>query len=303
MPFGPNFIDFWLKVFRRLDDGAVPEAPSFPEEAELPPVFEPPQPRDVKIVGAWAGSSSLRNPIRDVDFCKNHNINRIDIIVNDHSAWREPKDFTLRNDSKLVRLADLAHRAGIEVHLMSWCMPHEKYIVQSAEKLIPLAKLMNAKSIQWDAEEPWTKARKRLPYEEAATILKESFEKLHCDMGVNGIGYASGNKLGPLISICDYAVPQAYATAKNGMHPKKSPQKFHNRWRDKFGKPIVMGLAAYRQKGISGHTQAQAIAAGIEGTNALGTVDTVIYWSLYHIRKNKEIAGAVKNILAKREVA
>ncbi len=303
MSFGPNFIDFWLKAFRRLDDGVLPKDPVGTIVEPEPEIVEPEQPRGIQTVGAWAGSSSLRNPTRDVDFCKEHNINRIDVIVNDHSAWREPKDFTLRNDVKLVRLADLAHQVGIEVHLMSWCMPHEKYIVQSAEQLIPLAKLMNAKSIQWDAEEPWTKARKRLPYKEAATILKESFENLHCDMGVNGIGYASVHKLGPLISICSYAVPQAYATVKNGMHPKKAPQQFHNRWRDKFSKPIVMGLAAYRQKGIVGHTQAQAITAGVEGTNALGTVDTIIYWSLYHIRKNKEIAGAVKNILAKREVA
>lgn len=301
MPF-PNFIDVWQNVFRRLNDARMPN-PADDEIGDVECPKAPALPRRFKSVGVWAGNATLANPTRDIDFCKDHNINRIDIVVNDHSAWRSPRDFTVRSATRLGRVADLAHAAGIEVHLMSWCMPHEKYIRQAASELIPLAEMLDAKSLQWDAEEPWTRAKKRLPYAEAAMILKESFEKLPCSMGINGIGYASTDKLGPLAAVCDYIVPQAYATAKNGMDPKKTPIKFHNRWRDKFNKPVVVGLAAYRQKGMKGYTEGEAIAAGIEGVKSLGTVDTVIYWSLFHIRKNPQVAKAVKNILAKPEVA
>lgn len=301
MPF-PKFIGVWEKVLRRFDDARMPD----PVDDEVGDVEEPKAPaipRRFKTVGAWAGNATLANPTRDVDFCKDHGINRIDIVVNDHSAWRDPSDFTVRSAKKLSRVADLAHAAGIEVHLMSWCMPHEKYIRKAAAQLIPLAEMLDAKSLQWDAEEPWMRARKRLPYGEAATLIKECFEKLPCEMGVNGIGYASTDKLGPLAAVCDYVVPQAYATAKNGMDPRTTPIKFYNRWKNEFNKPVIVGLAAYRQKGMKGYTQAEAIAAGIEGVKSLGTVDTVIYWSLYHIRKNREIAGAIKSILAKPEVA
>lgn len=293
----PGFIDWLLAVFRKLDEGRLPNEPvGIQSEEDDGPVFAPPQPKGLKTIGAWCGSASLRNPGRDVDFCVAHGINRLDIIVNDHSVWREPTDFTVRGVTSIVRLADLARAAGIEVHLMSWLMPHSMYIEQAGNELIPLATLCQAKSIQWDAEEPWTKAKKAMPYEEASKLVAEVFKDRKFKMGVNGIGYASTQKLGPLAKVCDYVVPQAYATQSSGLKPDTAPGQFYRRWSSKFKKPVVMGLAAYRQKGIPGYSEREAILTAIKATHALGDVDTIIYWSLRHIRTNREVANAIATL-------
>jgi hypothetical protein len=278
-----------------------------------PPVFAPPptvvvaapppaQPTSatlqvgISTVGAWCGSRSLAEPQKYVDFARAHRINRFDIVVNDHSKWREPSDFTIYNAAKIIRLAKLAREAGIEVHLMSWIMPHVRYITTAAQILIPLAEATQAASIQWDAEEPWMLARKSMGYERAAALIAEEFRKLPIPLGVNGIGYASVEKLAPLAKVCNYVVPQVYCTSTNGLDPRTAPSKFYSRWHKNFDRPIVMGLAAYRQKGIPGYTEAQAMQSAVEATRALKTVNTVIYWSLYHITKNRAIAKVIATI-------
>lgn len=250
----------------------------------------------ITTVGAWAGSRSLANPQRYVDFAVEHSINRLDIVVNDHSKWREPHDFTIRNVDRIVRLAGIARQAGIEIHLMSWIMPHVKYIEQAAETLIPLAAATHAASIQWDAEEPWMLARNHDGYVRGGEMVGDAFKSLAIPMGVNGIGYASVKKLRPLAKVCDYIVPQVYSTSTTGLDPRTAPAKFHKRWRQYFGKPVVMGLAAYRQKGIPGYTQAQAMQSAIIAVRAIPKVNTVIYWSLYHITKNRTVAKAIADI-------
>lgn len=262
----------------------------------LAPPKETPEPAGITTVGAWAGSRSLARPERYVKFAVAHGINRLDIVVNDHSKWRGPHKFTLRNPDKIVRLAQLAREAGIEVHLMSWLMPHGVYIKGAADKLPLLAEMCDASSIQWDAEEPWMLARDHDGHARGAERVAEAFKHLGLPMGVNGIGYASVRKMGPLAEVCDYVVPQIYSTRTNGLDPKTAPAKFHKRWTKYFKKPIVMGLAAYRQSGISGYpTETDAMQSAVDAARATG-VDTVLYWSLYHITRSPEVAKVIAGI-------
>jgi hypothetical protein len=250
----------------------------------------------IESVGAWCGSSSLANPVRDVAFAVEHGLDRLDVIVNDHSKWREPSRFTIRTPDRIHRLCDAAKEAGVEVHLTSWIMPHADYIDRAADVLIPLCERVGAASLQWDAEEPWTRARRRLTYSKAAARIREAFADLRCPMGANGIGYTPRAKFGPLAEICDYLVPQAYATSTSGIKPEVAPGRFHRRWTEKFARPIVMGLAAYRQTGIAGHTPSSAIEAAVEATSALLDVHTILYWSLAAIRRSPNVARAIAGI-------
>ncbi len=280
-----------------------------PEEPEPEPEPEPElEAPGVKHVGAWCGLASLKNADRDIAFARAHGINRLDVIVNDHSAAREPRPFTTYDTTLISRFCNKAQAAGIETHLMSWVMPHAAYIEEAAEQLIPLAAGCNAASVQWDAEEPWTRARNRLPYDVAAARLAESFKDLPCPMGVNGIGYTPAKKFGPLAEICDYVVPQCYSTRSSGQKPEEVVPRFHRRYRKLFAngrafkppgardKQIVIGLAAYRQKGIPGHTVETAMRTALAGAQALEGVDTVIYWSLRHIRANRRVARVIASI-------
>lgn len=280
-----------------IPPGISPPSVEIPEDTPDPTT----KPMGITTVGAWCGSRSLARPEKYVQFAADHGINRLDIVVNDHSKWREPKDFTLRNSDKIVRLAKLAHEAGIEVHLMSWIMPHPGYIAQAAEQLIPLATLTNAASIQWDAEEPWMLARNHGGHRRGAEAIANAFRHLPIPMGVNGIGYASVKKLKPLADVCDYLVPQVYSTRTNGLDPRTAPAKFHRRWDKYFKKQIVMGLAAYRQSGIHGYKNAtEAMQAAADAAAAIDGVDTVIYWSLYHATKNKAVAKVIASIRERR---
>lgn len=300
------------RATRAREDAAEPVVPPpDPEEVAVPEALEetptPVEPLgEVQRlnVGVWVGRSSFKDPSRDVGFCVEHNINQLHIIVNDHSAWREPRDFDVWNAKQISALATAAADAGMDVHLMSWIMPHEVYLRQAANVLVALAQRTGAKSVQWDAEEPWMKARKPMPRKEAAELLVDEFSAAGVSMGVNGIGYASKDKLGPLAAVCDYTVPQVYATAKSGLDPKKAPRQFYDRWHKSFSKPVMMGLAAYRQQGMPGYgSPGEAMLASIEAVRQIPQVDTVVYWSLRHIRANKQVAKAIASIRGSDKVA
>lgn len=301
----------WLSPAEELhpDEDPNPEPP-LPEQDDDPepepePEIEPP---GIRNVGVWCGLSTIKNPERDIDFCLAHGINRMDVIVNDHSKSRSARNFTTYAPGEIVRLCVRARENGIEPHLMSWIMPHDGYIKEAADRLVPLAHDGAVASIQWDAEEPWTLARRGLPYKTAADKIKLAFQNLPCPMGINGIGYTPRKKFGPLAEVCDYLVPQCYSTSSSGLQPEEVVPKFVRRWKKSFmpdevfrapdaePKKFVIGLAAYRQKTIPGHTVETAMRTALAGAQALEGIDTVIYWSLRHIRRSKRVAKVIASI-------
>lgn len=275
----------------------VTVCPPFPEDEVEPEIEEP----GGMTVGVWAGKSSLNSPERDIQFCVDTGINRIDIIVNDHSGARAERDFDLWPVAMIVKLAAEARGAGMEVHLMSWIMPHAKYIDKAAESLVTLCNDLNVDSLQWDAEEPWTQARSTLAYGDAAKRIASAFSDLKCPMGVNGIGYTPVSKFAPLAEVCDYVVPQCYATSSSKLDPTTCVPKFVRRYRAKFGtdKPVQIGLAAYRQP-PPGFTAEGAMAASFAGAEAIEGCDAVIYWSLGSIRRSNKIAKIIRGLTQNR---
>lgn len=315
------FIEWIARLFGQTDDGRMPPGDGIPDWTDPEMVTEPievsvediPPPSEtptlgpvptvgsspspsIRVVSAWCGSASLANPERDVAFAHAIGLNRLDLVVNDHSGWRKSSRFTVRNTDRIRRLVDLAQDRGIEVHFMSWIMPHADYIKGAADALIPLAESCNVKGIQWDAEEPWMRAERAMDYEAAAELLKDRFAIYRGAMGVNGIGYAPAEKFKPLAAVCDYVVPQCYVTRRNQGDPTKVPGKFYRRYKKHFDKPVVMGLAAYLQSGIRDYSPSGAITAAVQATRRLEGVDTIIYWSLRHIRGSKEVADAISRI-------
>jgi len=250
----------------------------------------------IQTVGAWAGSASLSHPARDVAAMVSAGINRADIIVNDHSAWRKKQKFSIRTRERLIRLAGECHASGIDVHLMSWIMPHREYLEDAAKFLIPLMDDTGANSLIWDAEEPFTQARNPMNYSEVASLVASLFAGRKFEMGVTGIRYAPRRKLGPLIAVCDYAVPQCYSTSTSKADPSTVVSRGVRQWRDKFGEEIriVPALAAYRQTGIRGHSAGSAMRAAID--DAQQHSSTVIYWGINSIRRSPDVTRAIAGI-------
>lgn len=296
-------LDAWRARAEHAHAGISDDEPADVERADDTPDHQGPA---IPHRRAWCGLSSLANPDRDVRFATSIGLTGLDIIVNDHSADRSPRKFDHRSTQQIVTLAKMARDAGLQVHLMSWIMPHADYLRGAADALPELVEKTGALSLCWDAEEPWTLAKKRMRYADAGELVAELFAKREFELGVTGIRYASTSKLAPLIlardlpklgglaNVCDYMVPQCYSTSTSKADPSTVVTKGFDMWREKFGDDtrFVPGLAGYRQDGIKGHTIRSAMQAAID--NADDHAEEVIWWGLNSLRKSPKTARAVE---------
>lgn len=270
--------------------------PEIVEQEETDPPYR------LRHVGAWVGRSTFQTNdaiARDIKFCVELGLTRLDVIVNDHSASRSPRDFDTYNKSRIAVLAHEARKVGIEIHLMSWWMPHETYIRQGAVHLRDLVELTGAKTVMLDAEEPWTQAKAKMPYEAAAILTMDELQKVV--WGVTAIGYASVPKLAPLIQRSAYMVPQCYATSNNKLDPATVAPHLCGRWRNKFqvDLPFVIGLAGYRQAGRIGYSKSRFMTLAFDGALSQKPTD-IVYWSLRHLRSSPSTAKIIKTLTQRR---
>jgi hypothetical protein len=288
-----SYLDTWRTRAERAHASVGDDSDLDAELADATPDTQGPALRHRR---AWCGLSSLANPARDVEFAKSIGLTGLDIIANDHSAAREPRRFDTRPTQQIVTLATMARDAGLDVHLMSWIMPHKRYLKEAADVLPELMAKTGARSLVWDAEEPWTLAKKRMRYSEAGALVGELFADCEFEMGATGIRYAPTAKLAPLVAVCDYMVPQCYSTRTSKADPSTVVSRGLVTWRKKFGDGprFVPGLAAYRQSGIDGHSIRSAMQAAID--NAGEHSDTAIWWGLNSLRKSPGTAAVVASL-------
>lgn len=271
-----------------------------PDEArpvESPVVVPAPEPSlGIAQVGAWvglSGFSTAKARAGTIAAARALGLRRLDLIVNDFSAEREEQAFRAYTMEDLVAMAALCHDAGIAVHLMSWVMPHARFIDTACPHLREIVARTQARSVVWDAEEPWTQARRPLPYTEAAVRIKEGMRDT--PMGVTGIGYTPANRFGPLAAVCGTLLPQCYATSTSGLSPATCVHSILKRWRPLFGadKVVVVGLAAYRQP-APGYTVESSLRTAFAGAQTYPDVSQVVYWSLGAIRQSAAVSRIVR---------
>jgi hypothetical protein len=252
----------------------------------------------IRHVGAWAGVHSLgHNAPRDVKFCQDHNINRLDVFVN---GLPHDGRFHMHDADEIADLCSRAKDAGMEVHITSWIEPYASFIDEAADALIPLCGRVGASSLMWDAEEPWNH-HQGVDYTEAARKVASAFQSLSCPMGVSGIMNTRVDRVGPLAQHCEYLVPQCYATSHNNLDPRTVATRGVDRWREKIAndKKFMVGLAAYRQSQVDGMGTRAAMVASLKDVASLG-VDTISYWSLHAIKKSRVVAEVISEILHPR---
>lgn len=330
---GWNPLSWWLELLRTgqiptQDDETPPDERGAPETSAHREESDPdlavvtgehdlqPVPYQLQNVGAWVGAGSYGSNSAieaTLDFAKKVGLGRLDVIVNDHSAKRAPRDFGTFNKSRIETFCLRALDAGFEVHLMTWCMPHEKYLRGMVDQLGTLAgnvKVLHAKgreicSIQLDAEEPWTHAKNPMPWAEAAQIVIDGFGEngiVPIPYGVTAIGWASGKKLRPLMAGAHYGVPQCYSTARNNHNPATMTGQMLSIWRDRFPRgpdeaPLIfdVGLAAYRQSGRPGYSKERFMREAFNA--AIGAqARSVVFWSLRWIRNYRSTANIVAKL-------
>lgn len=270
------------------------------EAAKISELPGPQPPDDVVVhrVGAWAGTScysTLDACRRTIKLAKQIGLSRLDVIVNDDAGHQAEKSYDLFDKSS--SLAMMAKDAGFQVHLLSWLMPHTRYIEGAAAALVPFVRATEVDSICFDTEEPWTKATGNFDYEHAGELVAQRFAGI--PWGVTGIGYASGEKLGPLVTRANYGLPQCYATSGSGLSPATAVPKLVGHWRKLWpSTPLVVGLAAYKQKGIPGFTEEAAVRAAFGSVQADPRITDAVYWSFGFIRNNATIQRVLTELIA-----
>jgi hypothetical protein len=231
----------------------------------------------------------------DIELAIDLGFNRLDIMINEISKQRSPIDFNETLPWSREKLRDAAKMAidlGMkEVHFTAWVMPHVTYMAYAGDSLSWLVDKSDAHGVVLDAEGPWTHA-KSPDRDGSARMFREQASGIRF-LGVTGIGYADAKKLDPLIQIADYGVPQCYSTRTSGVSPQHVG-RLASHW-ENFGKPLCPALAAYRQTGIIGYAAGSAMRTARQ---RLRKYDTVIYWSLRHIKGNPIMQEILRMMLA-----
>lgn len=283
---------FWSTQMEH-DESRVLIPPSDPLEDSDPT----PTPRTPLRCGAWAGWATMVSDAairRDLKVAKSVGLSRLDVIVNDHSKSKRPRDYDTYPASRVRALIKAATDAGLETHVTSWVMPHEAYLQRMGLEMRELHEATPYASLVLDAEEPWTLATSPMPWVAAADLTASVLGDLR--WGVTGIGYASRTKLGPLVKRGAFMLPQCYATRDTKLRPAEIAPKLCARWHEMFGDvELVVGLAAYNQSGIAGHTIESAMRAAFQGAQQQSP-SAASWWSLSAIRNSTSVQKAVKSI-------
>lgn len=246
------------------------------------------------LTGVWC----TRPTLADIRLAYEIGFRRLDVMVHDMSKQSTPTNFSMEwPRERYIEATKRALDAGFdEVHFTAWAMPHVVYMAYAGDTLQQLCLDAGAHGIVLDAEEPWTKAK--LPdYDKAAEAFFEQAKA--CRVGITGIGYCNTDKLGPLMASADYGMPQCYATNTSDV-PPENLLAIVGYWRLAWDKPLIPGLAAYRQSGIAGHTTRSAMRTA---RGRVGEFDTVVYWALRHIKGNALIRETLRRMLADQRAA
>lgn len=262
-------------------------------------------------IGMWVGNATLasKNYKDHVKFAVDHGINRFDLVVNDHSKARGPREFDIRDRDRIMRVVDECHKKDVQVALLSWIMPHEKYLRQMGEILVPLAKQIECVDCGLDAEEPWMLAQGGLSYAEAGALAGEVLSELHCPVSVTGIAYASVRKMKPLMDEAAIARVQSYPTRSSKRDPVTSAAKDFKRYTKYFAKDrpagapplqVEVALPCYRQTNMKVRRGNKLVPISAEAS--LRTAATaalklrqrqVVYWWLPALMANKTVARTI----------
>jgi len=166
-------------------------------------------------------------------------------------------------------------------HLVSWLRPSRAYLETAATRLRPLCLSTGVRSLMFDVEEPWTR---HVAGEAAArSILSRywRFQDWPCPLGATVITPRL-REVRPVAELCDYVLPQAYSTSGTSTtkRPGVTQRLAHENW-SVLGKPLVMGLAAWKLNLHGGLTQAGSMQTAITAVEDLRdpAVQEVAYWS------------------------
>lgn len=268
-----------------------------------PPAVEP---GDV-IIGAWGDDApKTMRKTSYADRLVELNISEVALMMNraNISTAADPWDLRWQDrgeegweDDIIAEIAEVYAARSIRLILTCWPRPDKAQIDEMCEAMVPLLKVTNASAFEVDVEGNWlTKHLKSFSsMQAAAEYLAKSMEQALVDAGIEdgeteSTTFGHHAELGrhPTVTpLLDRACVQGYSTSprQNGpvawnsyLGPGRHQQWIYDRARKAGAKEIVMGLAAYKQRGFQGHTAREAMQVAYDKTLDLG-IRHIRYWS------------------------
>ncbi len=208
----------------------------------------------------WCGRKQIGDPNRWLDLLQDSGCERVDLVVNDLSAWRvnargkitargitQTKPFKTYDCSKLERFARLATVRGLELHTLFWVVPTPESVTRAAQWLNAFQETTGAAGHVLDCEEPITRSSFAAYDNDPERMADHLCQMLKAPLGVTHIGYAPVHIVKPFVERARYALPQTYITTTSKLTPE-AVSRICDRAHGRLGaREIVGGFALYRQ--------------------------------------------------------
>lgn len=276
------------------------------------------------IIGAWGddpprmmASASYIQKLHD------HGISEVALMMNRANISKNAEPWDLRwsdrgeegwHDDEIGEIGEAYAKAGIGIILTTWPLPQKAQIDAMCEDMVGLLKITKAKAFEVDTEGNWLTKRLEgfASMDDAAEYLVASMRSALVAAGIpNGITesttfahHADLSRFPAVAPRVDRVAVQAYSTSPRSsgpvawdsyLGPGRHQEWALNRTRNAGAKEVVMGLAAYKQRGFKGRSPTEAMSVAYDKTIELG-VHHVRYWSTKWIvgvqSKNAPYAGA-----------
>ena len=251
-------------------------------------------------VSVWCGRSQLNDPNKWLDLVQDSGCERVDLAVNDLSAWRvntrgkitsrgipQRSPWKTYDAEKLARFASLAVTRGLDVHTLFWVVPTPEAIEAGTKWLNDFQRETGCVGHVLDCEEPITKSSFIAYDNDADRAADHLAELIRGQIGVTHIGYAPTHIVRPFVERSAYALPQTYITKTSGLNAE-SVARICDRTRIRLGaRNLVGGFALYRQP------TPDAIQTTLQALQRQG-IETAVGW---HANGLKRYGKALKSAI------
>ena len=294
------------------------------------PAPHPPSSGGDVIIGAWGDDPPrMMKSASYIQKLQDHGISEVAVMMNRANISKHAEPWDLRwvddgeegwHDDEIGEIGEAYAKAGIGLILTTWPLPQKAQIDEMCEEMVGLLSITKAKAFEVDTEGNWLTKRLEgfATMDEAAEYLVTSMRASLTAAGIaDGITesttfahHADLSRFPTVAPRVDRVCVQAYSTSPRSSGPVAwnsylGPGR-HQKWAlDRTlkagAKEVVMGLAAYKQRGFKGHSATEAMTVAYDKTIELG-VKHIRYWSTKWLigvqSKNAPYAGAFLRQLA-----
>lgn len=249
--------------------------------------------------GAWLYTSAYNSPGKVADTAARVGLSHLDVFVNGYTR----PEFHSAETSKIEAALELWLSRGFYVSLTSWFRPNAEW-VDGVGRVSDICRKYHV-GLTLDLEDPLTRPAANMSPAQRSYWASQLFDAIGADVTVCGTGIVLGpaEVLRPFYSRCHLLAPQSYANVFNThglrMNPTDPPhgtleELAVNKYAT-FGKPLVLGLAAWDLEGAYYRSDEAALAVSCYSARALNKGGR--FWNYHTLVANSRYVEIARRYL------